>query len=963
MMNKSLLYSISIIFLLGCSRQTSIIESPPAKEVASRSVEEKRPENSSDKIPVDERLVSGSLPNGMQYFIQKNTKPEKNAELRLAVKAGSVLEDEDQLGVAHFVEHMAFNGTTNFKKNELIDYLESVGTRFGPDLNAYTFFDETVYMLQVKTDNRMEFFKGLLILKDWASGITFDHEEIDKERGVVVSEWRSRLSPDQRMQQVYFPVIYKGSRYAERLPIGDPEIISHGDYDIFKRFYKDWYRPELMALVIVGDIDVSEVEKQLKQIFSEIPKSSEGVRKREKFEIPSHDNTRVSIAKDKEASFTNIRIINKLPSAPTTKLTDLRESIKRSLFNGMVNARLEEIGKEPEPPFVFASTGYSPDLGNIDTYTSFAIVPEGQASNGLKRFLLENKRVLDHGFTPGELERQKTILLERAERANTEKDKTDSRQIVMRYVYHFLKGTPIPGPGQTLEIYKKFLPGITLEEINVLPKQWIGDENRVIVVTGPDKSSNPMPDEIEILAIVKEVESTETAPYEDDTLDEPLFTKVLTPVDIPIEVVHESTGIIEWVLANGVKVYLKQTQFKNDEILMSAVSQGGSSLYDDFEYFNAENAPSIISESGIGSFNSTQLEKLLAGKNVNVQPYIGTYYEGMRGNSSVKDVEDLFKLIHLYFTDIRKDENAFQSYVNKQIGIVKNLSANPNFYFSDFASKIKFRSHPRVGLPTEAKYKGLNYEKILETYKDRFADASDFAFIFVGSFDVDQMRNLAARYLGNLPSIQREETWKDLEIESFPGQIKKNTKRGQAPKSQVELYFHGPFEYSEENVYLLNSLMDYMRIKLREELREEMGGVYGVGVYGGGKKVPKEEYSITVSFNADPEKTEELIKATWDVIRNAKSYSPVDKDMVKIKETQRQSKIKNLEENRYWLNQIQNAYTLNHDFSSILLNNLEMRIEALMATDIRAAAEKYFNFMSLTQLIMHPEDSGIATQD
>jgi zinc protease len=416
-------------------------------------------------IPIDQRLVSGTLENGMKYYIQKNSKPENRAELRLVVDAGSILEDEDQLGIAHFVEHMAFNGTENFKKSELVDYLESVGTRFGPDLNAYTSFDETVYMLQVRSDSTELFDKGMLILKDWASGIAFEHQEIDKERGVVVSEWRTRLSAAQRMQQETLPMVYKGSRYAERLPIGDPEIIKTSDYSIFKRFYKDWYRPDLMAVVVVGDIDPSVVEKQIKENFGQIP-ASLNPRERKKYKVPTHPETLIAIASDEEASFTNVNVMNKLPQTKTKTMGDMRASILRSAYNGMFNERLAEIGKEADPPFVFAYTGYSGDVGDIDTYSSFAMVPEGKSIEALERLLLENKRVLEHGFTVSELERQKKNMMESAERRYKEMDKTNSAQLAMRYVYNYLDDNPIPSPSQMLKIYNKYLPGITVGEIN-----------------------------------------------------------------------------------------------------------------------------------------------------------------------------------------------------------------------------------------------------------------------------------------------------------------------------------------------------------------------------------------------------------------------------------------------------------------------------------------------------------------
>ena len=418
-------------------------------------------------IPKDPSVRLDTLSNGIVYYIKQNKKPEDRAELRLVLKAGSMQEDQDQLGLAHFIEHMAFNGTKHFEKNELVDYLESLGMRFGPDLNAYTSFDETVYMLQARTDSMELLEKGLLILEDWANGLTFDPEEIDKERGVVISEWRSRLSPEQRLQQQYFPILYKGSRYAKRLPIGDPEIIENADYATIKRFYQDWYRPGLMAIVATGDFDMDWMEQEIKSRFSKIA-AKPNPRERKKYDVPQHDETLYAICSDDEAAFTQVRIVYKHEKKEVKTVEDYRQNLARNLFNRMLNARLFELQQTANPPFTFAYSGYGGDVGNLDTYTVYAFVQKGAALEGIESVLTETKRAVDFGFTQTELDRQKQELITAAEKANNEKDKTQSGRLVMRYVYHFLQGNPIPNPEQTLALYQLLLQQITLEDINPL---------------------------------------------------------------------------------------------------------------------------------------------------------------------------------------------------------------------------------------------------------------------------------------------------------------------------------------------------------------------------------------------------------------------------------------------------------------------------------------------------------------
>ena len=905
-------------------------------------------------IPIDPSVRIGTLDNGLKYYIKKNTKPENLAELRMAVNAGSMQEDDDQLGIAHFVEHMCFNGSEHFAKNELVDYLESVGTRFGADLNAYTSFDETVYMLQAKTDDQEKLMKGLLILQDWAGGVTFDPEEIDKERGVVISEWRTRLSANQRMQKVYFPIMYKNSRYAKRLPIGSPEIIENAPYNTVKRFYKDWYRPNLMAVSVVGDFDLDMMEKEIISRFSKL-KNPANPRPRKEYDVPKHQETLVSVVSDKEAAFTQVRVMYKHDHIPVKTIKDYREQIVRGLYNSMLNARLTELSQKPNPPFTFSYTGYNRNVGNMDAYSSWAFVAEGGAQRGLETVLEENKRVLDHGFLQSELDRQKIKTLHNIERAFKEKDKTESRRLVMRYIYNFLAENPIPSPKQNLDLYKNLLPTITLDEVNALAAKWITHENRVVVITGPEKETAPLPTEEQVLSAMNKIDNMTTTPYEDKVSDEPLLAKKLSPTPIVSEKKIDGVGITELVLANGVKVVLKPTDYKNDEVRMSASSEGGSSLYSDKDYMNADNAASIVNEAGVANFDNTQLTKMLAGKTVSVYPWIGELYEGMGGSASPDDLETMFQLIYLYFTNPRKDDNALQSFVAKQKSFLKNMMSNPDYYFMNESSKIKSQNHPRRGIPKASDYDKISLDRAFEIYKERFADASDFTFIFVGNFDVEKIKPLLTTYLGNLPSSNRKETWKDVGAFYPPGLVEKEFKKGEAPKSIIDIEFHGKESFDDNAEYQFKSMVDLLRIKLRDAMREDKGGVYFVRVNGDVSKKPHKKYKVHIYFNSKPKNVDDLIKTAMDEIEKIKQNGASDADLTKIKELQKQTLIKNLQDNRYWTRQLSKIYKDDIDPNKITLAELEKMMKTLDSNAIKNAANKYIQKNSMIKIVMNPE--------
>lgn len=908
------------------------------------------------ELPIDPSVKTGVLENGIRYYVRQNKLPEKRAELRLVVKAGSMQEDDDQQGLAHFVEHMAFNGTTHFKKNELVDYLEMVGMKFGPDLNAYTSFDQTVYMLQARTDTAELLQKGLLILEDWASGLIFSEEEIDKERGVVVSEWRSSLSPDQRIYNQYLPVLYKGSRYSERLPIGKPEIIENADYETVRRFYKEWYRPDLMAVIAVGDFDAAMVEEEIKTRFSKVD-SVENPRKRESYEVPTHDETLIKVVGDSEASFTRVQLYYKHPHQSIHTVEGFRAALIHSLYNRMLSGRLEELTKQANPPFTFGYSGYSPDLGNIDTYEGYAFVAEGGALKGLEVLLEENERVKKHGFTATELERVKTDLLKVIERAVKEKDKTSSKRFANAYLANFLKSNPIPSIEQRQQFYEVLIPLIELKEVNQLAKKWITKKNRVVVISGPEKEETPLPTEVEVRQVLDNVSSKELTPYVDEVIHAPLLKETLGPVAIIKEKTYPEIDLTEITLANGIRVILKPTDFKNDEILMESFSPGGSSLYEDNLYQSASAATSITQEAGIGDFDAIALDKKLTGKNVGVYPYIGELFEGINGSCSPEDLETMMKMTYLYFTAPRKDEAAVQSYIAKQKSIFKNLMSNPQYYFYDQTSRIKYNSHVRRIWPTEAQLEEINVEEVYQVYTDRFADAGDFTFVFVGNFEVEPMKKMLSTYLGNLPSNKRKEQFKNLKIDLTKGNVDKKLVRGEAPKALVELTYHDDdFDYNSHNILTFHSMINVLRIKMRESMREDKGGVYGVSVAGSIRKFPETSYSITISFTSEPEKVEELIATAMKDIDYAKKIGAEDKDLVKIREARLQDRKKNLKENRWWMGDLIKTYRNgSNGFKLFDFKQYETIVNSITAKDIKKAANKYFNSKNFIKIVMTPE--------
>jgi len=905
------------------------------------------------KLPVDPNVTIGKLENGLTYYIRKNSKPEDKVELRLVVNAGSMLEDENQQGLAHFLEHMAFNGTKNFEKNELVSYLQSVGVKFGADLNAYTSFDETVYILPIPSDDEEILNKGLTVLEDWAHNINLTEEEIDKERGVVIEEWRLGQGANQRMRDEWFPVMFKDSRYAERLPIGKKEVLESFDYETLKKFYKDWYRPDLMAVVAVGDIDPATMEKKIKEQFGKIEKV-ENPKKREFFDVPDHEETFVSVVTDPEASFTQIQLVYKQENEETESLLDYRRDVVYRLYTGMLNQRLDELKQSAEPPFFFASTGHGSMVRTKSNYSSFAVVGENGVENGLNALVTENERVKRYGFTAGELERYKSTLLNRMEQAFNESDKTESSRYASEYIRNFLSNEPIPGIEFEYDFYKKVLPTILIEEVNALSKKWIKDSNQVIVVTGPQKEGVEMPTEEEVREILKEAENEDIEAYEDAEVKSSFMEEKPSPGKVTATKELETVEATELTLSNGVKVVLKPTDFKNDEILMRAFSYGGQSLYPNEDDENASYASQIINQSGIKDLSVTDIKKMLSGKTVSVNPFIGTLSEGFRGESAPKDFETMLQMVHLYFTQPRKDEASFESFKSKNKMLYGNLMSNPQFFYSDKVSKILTQNHPRGGgFPEPEDLDKIDLDRSFEIYQDRFADAGDFTFFFVGSFNIEEVKPMLEAYLGSLPTTSREETWKDLGIRPPSGVVEEVVNKGKDEKSRVTIVFTGETEYDKQSNYELKSLGELLTNKLIELLREEKGGVYGVGASGSLSRYPYEKYTFRVGFPCSPENAEDLVQATFDQIKAIKDEGVSEEDLNKVKETQKRERKDNLQKNDYWVGALYSYYYNDSELEDFYA--YEEQIEDLSSEALQEVAKKYLDMNQYVKVVLMPE--------
>ena len=909
---------------------------------------------SDQAIALDPQVRTGTLDNGFTYYIRKNTEPEKRVTFYLAMKAGSILETEEERGLAHFLEHMAFNGTKHFPKNDLIAYLQDNGVRFGADLNAYTSFDETVFQLPIPSDDPEIIQNGMQILRDWAGDILLEADDIDAERGVIIEEKRGGKGAGERMRQEYLPMILNHSRYADRLPIGTEEVLLNFKPETIKSFYEKWYRPDLQGLIVVGDIQVDSIEAMIQEKFSDL-KAPKHAPVREHYQIPLKAENHFKVVTDPENPSLSIQLMVKHPGDTLISTKDYREALVKNLFNSMMSARMSELRKQADPPFLGGGASIGSFMAGLDAANLAAGVrPEaGTLERGFKASLTELERVKRYGFTQSELDRVKEALLTYMESSYKERDKTNSNQYVSEYLKHFLTGEASPGIAFEYAFYQATLPGIQLEEINALAARYFTDNNRDILIIGPEKLKDSLPDEATVLGWIEEVTQDTLMAYEDRVSGVDLLETAPQAGKITSERSLPEVGAVEMRLSNGVKVLVKPTDFKNDEIQFYAYSPGGNTLYGDADYPSVENAAGLVRSSGLGAFNAIELPKVLSGKLVQVGPYIGDLYEGFSGYSNPKDLRTAMQLIYLYFTAPRQDQDIFQGLLTNYRSRLKTRSDNPGTVFGDTIRNVMGNYSYRSSPPSAEKADAISLARSYEIYKERFADASDFTFFFVGNVELDSIRPLVETYLGSLPNLGRKEVGKDLGIYPPSGHFRKTVYKGSEEKASVQLVFSGVYAYDQTQNMAMNALKEVLNIRLIERLREVEAGVYTPSVSIGYQKEPSGRYTASVYFTCAPDKVEPLITATLEEIEKIRKEGPRASDLNKFKSESRRSRETALETNSFWLSYLSSAYRLGRPLDD--LDGYEQRLDALEGEAVQAIANKYLNGDNLIEFILLPE--------
>jgi zinc protease len=910
-------------------------------------------ENKDKAIPPDPDIRIGKLENGITYYIKQNSKPEQRMELRLAINAGSICETDSQQGLAHFCEHMCFNGTKNFPSNKMVSMLEEMGVKFGAELNAYTSFDQTIYMLKVPTDSIEWINRGFQVVEDWAHQVSLDNSEIDKERGVIIEEWRLGLGADDRMQAKYIPVLLKGSKYASRLPIGKVDIIKNFPYDTLRTFYKSWYRPDLMAVIVVGDINPDLAEKKVKEYFGRIPVALNAPPRIE-YPVPGNTEPLISIVTDKEATGYDATIFFKQEKSKDITFGDYRNQLMRLLYSNMFNSRLQEIAQKPEAPFMYAGAGYGSFIGrSVDVYSLSVGAKENQLEKSIDLVMTENERVRKFGFTSTELEREKKNILSDYEKMAAEAGKTESKSFADEYIRNYLTGECIPGIKKEFEIAKAYIPGISLEEVNALGKKWTTDNNIVALITAQEKEGVAVPTETSVKNIILSAKSKNIQAYVDAVTDVPLLAEQPKPGKVIKRTEDARFGTTEFQFANRTKIVLKPTDFKNDEIVLSAYSPGGISLYPDKDIMSASLATAIISQSGLGDYDMTGLQKKLAGNTAKLSPYINELNEGVSGACSPKDLETMLQLNYLYFTKIRRDESAYNAFISRLKNMIKPMRANPQVIFQDTLSKIITLNSPRViSVPSDVQLDQINLDRALAIFRERFADASDFTYFMAGNFKVDEILPVLTKYIGGLPSIKRKETWKDMSP-GFPrGITNVDVPRNSEPQSSVAMVWKGDFQWSDKDRFGFSMIMSVLSIRCRESMREDQGGVYGVSVSGSASKFPKAQYTIQSTWGCNPENIGKLSATLLSEMEKIKKDGPSEEDLNKVKETMIRERETKIKENGYWLSVLQNHYQLGDKLRTI--EDYKAIVNSITIADIKETANKYLNTTNYVQAELTP---------
>jgi zinc protease len=932
---------LSLAAGLGCSSAPPPAAAPtPIARVAP--IPETAPASAAAPLPLDPAVRAGRLDNGLRYFVRRNARPAGRAELWLAIDAGSAQEDDDQRGLAHFLEHMAFNGTERFPKRELTAWLERSGVRFGADLNASTGFEETVYTLTLPTDDPALLAQGLEVLEQWACCLTLDPAEVAAERGVVLEEWRLGRGAAARVRDRQLPILWQGSRYAERLPIGDPAVIGAATPEGLRRYYLDWYRPERMAVVAVGDLDPAAWEEAIRGRFARLAGAT-GPRSWRTPEVPAPTELRADVTTDPELSVASVSLSRQAPPERLESAADYRRDLVRGLWAGMLNARLDELRRAPAPPFLAAGAGRGSGVRGAELYRLQATAAPERLEGALRALLVEVERARRFGFSEGELERQKASVLRRYESAFAERDKAESGDLAGELLAYALEGEAAPGIEVELALLRAALPSITLAEVQAAGTGWTAADGRVLLASAPEKPELPRPEAARLAAVVAEVAGLDLAPYDDRTVAGPLVESPPVSGPVTAERRMDELGVLDWTLANGVRVLLKPTEFKNDEIVLRGFRPGGHSNVADADYVSATYALAALGEGGLGRFDAVALRKALAGRLARAGAQLSELEEGISGSASPRDVATMFELAWLSLTAPRRDEAAFEAFRERSRAFLQNRLAQPQAVFQDEFSRRLTLDHPRRRPPTPETIDAIDLGVAERVFRERFGDLRDFTFVLVGAFSPEAIRPLVERWLGGLPTspagARPASAWRDVGVRYPDGVETFEVRRGLEPKASVQLLFHGEAPFSREAQHTIGALADALEIELRDALREEDGGTYGVSVAGSLTDRPQPRSSLSIGFGCEPARVGELSAHLFAALERFRREGPREETVEKVRETLRREREVALRENGFWLSALVSYLRVGWDARDILRH--DELLARVTRENLAAAARRY----------------------
>ena len=903
-------------------------------------------------LALDPAIRTGTLPNGLTFFIRRNGQPEKRVLLRLAVKAGSIDEADDQRGVAHLLEHMAFNGSTHFKSGELVKYLESIGSRFGADVNAYTSFDETVYMLEVPTDREGILTRGLDALTDFAGGITLDVAEVDRERGVVIEEWRGRQGAGTRMQSTQMEGLFGESRYVDRMPIGLPEQLKAVPAQRVRDFYQEFYRPDRMAVIAVGDVEPAAMEALLRTQFAGLP--SRAPAPRTVYPVPPHQDTRYVVVSDPEAQASSVSIVHKRPMEAYRTAGDYRRSFLRGLVHDMVDGRFSEISRRPDTPFLRASSGGETLGRDVESFTVSARVNDGGIEKGLDALAQEIARLRQYGFGDAELDRAKRDVVATYERAYNERDKAQSGGHASELLRHFLTDEAVPGIDTELELMRRFVPAITVAEAGALIREFIGEGNRVVLASFPEKEGVAAATPAGLREALRAGSAAAVTAWRDAAAGRELMAKVPAPGSVRARREIPELGVTVLTLSNGVEVWLKPTDYRNDQVIFRAYARGGASLASPAEFLDASLSTSLVGVAGVGGLSPIDMGKVMAGRIANASPYMDNYTHGVSGGSTPKDLEAALQLVYLHFTSPNRDAAAFTLMKTRMAASLANQGQSPGAVFGERVRGLATMDHYSVRTMRSEDLPSIDADRMRAFYAARFMNAADFTFFFVGAFSVDQVTPLLTTYLASLPSTGKAES-RGLDMGlHFPEMVQRETvRKGQEPRSQTAIMFFADTGLDELETHRLRAATSILQTRLREVLREELGGTYSVGVSYSDTS-PQAGYGTTsVQFGSSPDNADRLTNVVMEELEKLRREGPSATEVQVVKETEKRELETSVKQNGYWLNSLQAMHLLGRDPLRILQR--DARTESLSQDNIHAVIRKYFPTDRYTVVTLMPE--------